>query len=166
MAHTGREELAAMPLIPPERRPTAWIGLATVTLLLVGLGLAARQWRLPRFGPPERTPPVEDAGDRVIDDALSQIPSAVDSVALKSRWTDEIEGLELTQLSPERREIFLRFANAERCTCGCGYTLAACRVYDPNCPSSPKRVEALLDSVRKGLIRRASGVRERPSSSG
>ena len=154
-----------MPLIPPERRPTAWIGLATVTLLLVGLGLAARQWRLPRFAPPERRP-VEEAGDSVIDDALSQIPSAVDSIALKSRWTDEIEGIDLARLSPERREIFLRFANAERCTCGCGYTLAACRAYDPTCPSSPKRVEALLDSVRRGLIRDASGVRERPPASG
>ncbi|HEY3215273.1 MAG TPA: hypothetical protein VGK93_02145 [Candidatus Eisenbacteria bacterium] len=56
----------------------------------------------------------------------------------------------------------MQFANAERCTCGCGYTLAGCRAYDPTCEVSLPRIEGLLDSVRDGHIREARGVRSRP----
>src|SRR5204862_1231892 len=57
------------------------------------------------------------------------------------RWTDDARGVDLSVLTPAKREIFLRFANAERCTCGCGYTLAACRAYDLTCPVSLPRSE-------------------------
>ena len=62
-----------------------------------------------------------------------------------------------------RRGIFVRFANAERCTCGCGYTLAACRAFDSSCDVSAPRVQSLLDSVRAGRIRSAAGIRKRPA---
>ena len=77
---------------------------------------------------------------------------------------DEVKGVDLTAVTPGQREIFLRFANAERCTCGCGYTLAACRTYDTTCPVSLPIVKALLDSVCSGQIRSANGIRQRPSS--
>jgi len=78
----------------------------------------------------------------------------------KSRWVAEVKGFPATDLAPARREAFIGFANAQRCTCGCGFTLAGCRSYDPSCPVSGPRVERLLDSVRAGFYSRAgSGKR-------
>jgi len=82
----------------------------------------------------------------------------------KTRWRDEVPGADLDRLSAERREIFLRIANTRGCTCGCGYTLAACRTYDTSCEKSLPKVTALLDSVSRGLIADAAGSRERPAT--
>ena len=77
----------------------------------------------------------------------------------------EEPGFDLVALSASQREIFVRFANAERCTCGCGYTLAACRAFDSSCDVSAPRVQTLFDSVKAGRIRSAARIRERPSAS-
>ena len=66
-----------------------------------------------------------------------------------------IECFDVSHLSEAQRTVFVKLANAQRCTCGCGYTLAGCRTYDPTCEVSLPRVEALLDSVRRGLVREA-----------
>ena len=87
--------------------------------------------------------------------------AGVDSTK-KNEWVEAVPGIDEAGLSPEQRELFVRFANAERCTCGCGFTLAACRRFDSSCEVSLPRVEALLDSVRRGLLADASGLRERP----
>ena len=148
----------------PQGKPTAWIGFAAVAALIAGITVLYRPW------PPERRPAggalprSADTSDAVVEQALGQIPVPVDSVALKSRWMDEVKGVDVAALDAGQRQIFLRFANAERCTCGCGYTLAACRTYDLTCPVSLPRVEKLRDSVRVGWIRSASGLRERPSA--
>ena len=141
---------------------TTWIALAATAALLAGLGVWLVEWRA---GQPARAPAgaEPDTGQGVIEQALRQIPGGVDSTELKSRWTDDARGVDLSVLTPAKREIFLRFANAERCTCGCGYTLAACRAYDLTCPVSLPRVESLLDSVRSGRISSARGLRERPA---
>ena len=141
------------------RRPTRWIGLAAAVLLMVGIGSGVWLSRPPKPAPTKVTEP----GDEVVDQALSQIPGLVDSAAIKSQWMDEVKGVDLTAATSTQREIFLRFANAERCTCGCGYTLAACRTYDTTCPVSLPIVQALFDSVRTGRIRSAAGLRQRPA---
>jgi hypothetical protein len=145
-------------------RPTLWIAALAVVVLAAGLAIGFRQAFVyrPRPQPPLATTPA-DTSETVIDEALDLIP--VDSTAFKSRWIDDVAELDLTVLSLEQHEIFLRFANAESCTCGCGYTLATCRINDPECPFSLPRLEALLDSVRTGKIRSADGLRERPPAS-
>ena len=105
-----------------------------------------------------------DAGAGMPDDPIHRglRPAVDDSAAIKARWVDDIPGFDVADLSAARREIFVRFANAERCTCGCGYTLAACRAFDSSCEVSAPRVQTLLDSVRAGRITSAAGVRKRP----
>jgi hypothetical protein len=34
--------------------------------------------------------------------------------------------------------------NAESCDCGCKYTLAQCRIYDPGCKISQERAAAIV----------------------
>lgn len=45
----------------------------------------------------------------------------------------EIPGIDLSGLSPEQRVETLVRLNAEACTCGCGLTVAKCRIDDPAC---------------------------------
>lgn len=159
--------LETPPNEPPRRsrRTALWIGLLGVVALAAGLGVAFVHLMprpVERAAAPDarRVPLGDDPGEEVIGEALSRAP--VDSTAIKNRWVEEIPGADLADLPAERREVFVRFANAERCTCGCGFTLAACRALDPTCEVSLPRVTSLLDSVRRGQIHLVAGLRERP----
>lgn len=135
-----------------------WIALVALVILAAGLAVAAQYWRKP----------AGDPGARPVLDVIGEAPeeTAIDSVAFKSRWLDDVRGLDLASLSPDRRDLFLRHANAQRCTCGCGYTLAGCRASDMSCEVSGPRLEALLDSVRTGRLTRADGLRTKPPGGG
>jgi hypothetical protein len=145
------------------RSPARVVGAIAVLLLLGGLGVAFWQWRASVTPRPTPGAPAagEPGGEHAVDQALAL---AEDSSAIKSRWIEDVSGIDLTGLPEPKRGIFLRFANAERCTCGCGYTLAGCRASDMECDVSGGRLAALLDSVRDGRITSAAGVRERPAN--
>jgi hypothetical protein len=145
----------------PDRRRSLVIGAVAIAILALGLTALVRQWR-PAAPPGASTSAPADTGDAVIDQALGQIPASADSAEIKARWMDDIKGIEIAALDDAQRDLFVRFANARRCTCGCGFTLAACRTYDPTCPVSEPILEALRDSITAGRIRSANGLRERP----
>jgi len=149
-------------------RNTLIIALAALVLLAGGLFAA---WRL---GRPAGVPAAADtstaeadpdtSADAVIEQALGQIPAPVDSTEIKTGWRDDVRSIDLDAMTPAQRTLMLRHANSEMCTCGCGYTLAACRTYDLTCPVSLPRVEALRDSILAGDIRDSRGLRQPPSS--
>jgi thiol-disulfide isomerase/thioredoxin len=60
-----------------------------------------------------------------------------------------LPGVELGKLSPEQRKAALHKFNAEDCNCGCKFTLAQCRIYDPACQISQKRSEEIVKEVAK-----------------
>ena len=145
-----------------------WIALGTVLALALGVAAAARQWRVVRPAPSgdDGAIAVADtalgAGDETaIEQALRLTPGSGEDPE-KERWVGSVPGVDLGGLDDGQIEVFVRFANAQRCTCGCGYTLAGCRTYDPTCEVSLPRVQALLDSVRAGHLRSAEGIRRRP----
>lgn len=45
----------------------------------------------------------------------------------------EIPGVDLAGLSPDKRIAILQRLNTEPCTCGCGLSVAKCRIDDPAC---------------------------------
>ena len=45
----------------------------------------------------------------------------------------EIPGVDLTKLTPQQRTATLVRLNEEACECGCGLTVAKCRIDDPAC---------------------------------
>ncbi|MGE3509246.1 MAG: TlpA disulfide reductase family protein [Vicinamibacterales bacterium] len=61
----------------------------------------------------------------------------------------EIPGVDLDRLSPDVRAATLQRLNAEPCTCGCGLTVAKCRVDDPNCGVSLPRAREIAAEVAK-----------------
>jgi len=105
------------------------------------------------FSPPEGRPApgpsgaATEPGDEVVARALEIARG--DSLP-HDDWVDDIPDLDLAALAETERTAFLRIANGRRCDCGCGYTLAGCRRFDPTCDVSGPRARALYDSVRSG----------------
>ena len=139
------------------------VGLVAGLALMAGAGVAAYQWMgaHPGSGPsadPPASGPVSQPSDAAIEQALRQArgagpapapaAAATDSAEDKNRRVSVVKGFDYDDLSAARRRLFVRLANQRRCTCGCGYTLAGCRSYDPTCPVSGPRVQAMLDSIR------------------
>jgi len=58
-----------------------------------------------------------------------------------------LPGVNTMSLTPEQRAVALHRFNAEACTCGCQFTLAQCRIYDPACKLSQDRTAAIVKEV-------------------
>jgi thiol-disulfide isomerase/thioredoxin len=55
-----------------------------------------------------------------------------------------LPGVDMSDLSQEQREAALHKFNAETCDCGCKFTLAQCRIYDPACQISQQRTAEIV----------------------
>lgn len=108
--------------------------------------------RAPELPPPD-----------VVERALAR--AEADSLALKTKWVESVPDADDSGLDAAQHETFVRFLNARFCECGCGYTLGACRNFDPTCPYSGPLVTALLDSIRAGAPLDLEGIRPRPAAS-
>jgi thiol-disulfide isomerase/thioredoxin len=60
-----------------------------------------------------------------------------------------LPGVDSSKLMPEQRTAVLHKLNAETCDCGCKYTLAQCRIYDPACNISKERAAAIVKEAAK-----------------
>jgi hypothetical protein len=148
---------------------TRWIAILASVLLLAGIAAAvwsrraAERTQAPQVSVSDREPTPEGEAD-IPDDETHRKALASDKE--KSKWVAVVPQLDVSGLSQKQLDLFLSAANTQRCTCGCGYTLAGCRVYDSSCEKSGPRVAALLDSVRAGQIRSAAGLRTAPAHPG
>jgi thiol-disulfide isomerase/thioredoxin len=61
----------------------------------------------------------------------------------------QLPGVDMSKLTPEQKAAALHRFNAESCTCGCGYTLAQCRIYDRGCPISKAATEKIIAAVSR-----------------
>jgi thiol-disulfide isomerase/thioredoxin len=78
----------------------------------------------------------EDEDKARIEEGKARVKDAAQS--------NKIPGIDLAALSPELRATILQRLNSEHCTCGCGLTLAQCRVDDPDCAVSLPIAQALV----------------------
>jgi thiol-disulfide isomerase/thioredoxin len=58
-----------------------------------------------------------------------------------------IPGVDLTKLTPAKRTEVIKALNADDCTCGCGLTLAACRINDPTCSVSLPLAQKMVEKI-------------------
>src|SRR5262245_25103424 len=63
---------------------------------------------------------------------------------------NKIPGIDLAGLTPEKRAKVLETLNSEHCTCGCGLTVAQCRIDDPSCDISLPLARALVKKISDG----------------
>jgi hypothetical protein len=80
--------------------------------------------------------------ERVDDPARISLENAAQATS--------IPGVDLTKLTPAKRTEAIKALNADDCTCGCGLTVAECRINDPTCsvslPIAQKMVEKIANS--------------------
>jgi thiol-disulfide isomerase/thioredoxin len=70
-------------------------------------------------------------------DAVVQTVADTGQVFLaNAAYATEIPGVDLKALTPAQREKALAQMNTEHCSCGCGLTVAQCRINDPSCDVS------------------------------
>ena len=61
----------------------------------------------------------------------------------------DVPGLKLDTLKPEQKIAALKRLNEEKCDCGCGLTVAQCRINDPSCAVSLPIAEKIVAEARK-----------------
>ena len=76
-----------------------------------------------------------------------------------------LPGVDTSKLTPEQRMAALHKLNAETCDCGCRYTLAQCRIYDPACNISKERAAAVVKESAKLPAKDAPENTPTPASS-
>ena len=76
-----------------------------------------------------------------------------------------LPGVDTSKLTPEQRMAALHKLNAETCACGCKYTLAQCRIYDPACNTSKERAAAIVQEAAKLPAKDAPENTPAPASS-
>jgi thiol-disulfide isomerase/thioredoxin len=80
--------------------------------------------------------------DRVEDPARARLENAAQATS--------IPGVDLAKLTPAKRTEAIKALNADDCTCGCGLTVAECRINDPTCsvslPIAQKMVEKIANA--------------------
>jgi thiol-disulfide isomerase/thioredoxin len=59
----------------------------------------------------------------------------------------EIPGVDLSRVPAGKRAEVLQALNTDSCTCGCGLTIAKCRVDDPSCTISPALAKTIVDRM-------------------
>jgi len=65
-------------------------------------------------------------------------------------YATEIPGVDLAKLTPLQKERALTRMNTEHCTCGCGLTVAQCRINDPSCEVSLPVAKKIAAEVEAG----------------
>ncbi len=62
----------------------------------------------------------------------------------------ELPGVDFSGLTPVQKRAALKRMNAENCTCGCGLTIAECRVNDTECDISKDMAAKIVKEVKQG----------------
>ncbi len=66
------------------------------------------------------------------------------------QYREGLHGVDLSALSGAQKEKALDALNANGCDCGCGMTIAQCRVEDKSCGRSPVLASAVVNAVQSG----------------
>jgi len=73
-----------------------------------------------------------------------------------------LPGVNMMKLTAEQRTVALHKLNAETCDCGCKYTLAQCRIYDPACHLSQQRAAEIVKEASGGGAKDAAPASSDP----
>lgn len=61
-----------------------------------------------------------------------------------------VPGVSFAGLTPAQKKLALKQMNSQHCTCGCGLTIAECRITDSTCATSQKLAKQIVDAIRAG----------------
>jgi len=82
--------------------------------------------------------------------AAPAAPSAAAAPSAGPSDYNEVPGIDMVKLNETQKKLALKIMNEERCKCGCGFTIAACRHKDQKCPVSPVVGNQLVADILAG----------------
>jgi thiol-disulfide isomerase/thioredoxin len=85
-----------------------------------------------------------------VDAEVEFEPDDKEAVLASNARATEIPGIDLSVLTAEQKTLALNRLNDEPCACGCGMTIAQCRINDSTCAVSPKLADKIMAEVRNG----------------
>ena len=83
------------------------------------------------------------------DAEIERVPDNGQVLLSNAAQATEIPGIELAVLTKDQKTAALKRLNDERCTCGCGLTVAQCRINDPNCEVSLPIAKKIVEECKK-----------------
>jgi thiol-disulfide isomerase/thioredoxin len=85
-----------------------------------------------------------------VDANVEYEPDSNQAVLASNAQATDIPGLDLTSLTAAQKTAALKRLNAEPCGCGCGLTIAQCRINDSTCAVSPPLAEKIVAEIKAG----------------
>ena len=83
-----------------------------------------------------------------VDATITQVDDdAATRHVVNAAQATEIPGIDLSALSPAKKAAALQKLNSDKCTCGCGNTVAQCRLDDPDCGVSLPLARAIVADI-------------------
>jgi len=89
----------------------------------------------------------------VVIAVVGLIGLALSNVSNVAYDDNDITAVNFSGLDDEQKQDALEAANAARCTCGCGMTLAQCVATDMTCPVREGNIEKIKGMVREAMTR-------------
>jgi len=80
---------------------------------------------------------------------VQTVPDTGQVFLANAAYATEIPGVDLSKLSAAQREAALTTMNTEHCSCGCGLTVAQCRINDPSCDVSLPQAQKIAKAAAK-----------------
>ncbi len=140
------------PIVPETKELlAAFPGIyALPTTFMVGPDLKMMQKHIGQIRPAQIELETRVLAKLPVDAEVEYEPENKDAVLKSNARATEIPGVDLAVLTPEQKTVALNRLNDEPCDCGCGFTIAQCRINDSTCAVSPKLAEKILAEVKAG----------------
>jgi len=140
------------PIVPETKELQAvFTGIyALPTTFMVGPDLKVMQKHIGQIRPSQIELEARVLAKLPVDAEVEFEPDNKEAVLASNARATEIPGIDLAALTPEQRTTALNRLNDEQCGCGCGMTIAQCRINDSTCAVSPKLAAQIVAEVKAG----------------
>ena len=122
---------------------TVFAFVAVCTVILGGVWYNTQSVEDPRLTPPLFPTGSGTSGQQAIP-GNNALPAK--SILEKTSYT-EIPGIDMTVLSEEEQKKVMARTNVEKCSCGCGFTIAGCRHLDQSCGVSLPMAKQIVTEI-------------------
>jgi thiol-disulfide isomerase/thioredoxin len=123
---------------------------ALPTTFMVGPDLKVMQKHIGQIRPAQIELEARVLAKLPVDAEVEYEPDDKEAVLASNARATEIPGVDLAVLTPAQRTTALNRLNDEPCGCGCGMTIAQCRINDSTCAVSPKLAAEIVAEVKAG----------------
>jgi thiol-disulfide isomerase/thioredoxin len=120
---------------------------ALPTTFMVGPDLRMMQKHIGQIRPAQIELETRVLAKLPVDAAVEFEPDDKEAVLASNARATEIPGVDLAALTADQKTMALNRLNDEPCDCGCGLTIAQCRINDSTCAVSPKLAQKIVAEV-------------------